>query len=179
MNWSEFLNIVLKIFVFPVIGICLTQLVNFIKIKSNELITKTESEVLQKYIRMANETVAACVVATNQTFVDALKEQGKFDKEAQLEAFEKTKKAVLAILTDDAIVYLTNAVGDIDTYLTQLIEAQVKVNKTVLSHPMPPYVTGVATAGEIEPKDDDFVTTDEDPDVLKIITDSPDNIANE
>lgn len=106
MNWSEFLDIVLKIFIIPVIGILGTTLVAFIKAKSQELILKTKSATVAKYIRMAQETVTACVIATNQTFVDVLKKQGKFDKAAQQEAFERTKSAVLSILSADAIAYL-------------------------------------------------------------------------
>lgn len=129
MNWSEFLTIVLKVFIIPVIGILGTTLVAFIKAKSQELILKSKSETTAKYIRMAQETVTACVIATNQTFVNVLKEQGKFDKAAQVEAFERTKAAVLAILTADAIAYLQEAVGDLDTYLTSLIESQVNAHK--------------------------------------------------
>lgn len=132
MNWSEFLDIVLKVFIIPVIGILGTTLVAFIKAKSQELILKTKSETVAKYIRMAQETVTACVIATNQTFVDVLKKQGKFDKAAQQEAFERTKSAVLSILSADAIAYLQEAVGDIDVYLTSLIEAQVNANKILL-----------------------------------------------
>ncbi len=130
MNWSEFLDIVLKVFIIPVIGILGTTLVAFIKVKSQELILKSKSETAAKYIRMAQETVTACVIATNQTFVNVLKEQGKFDKEAQIEAFERTKSAVLTILTADAIAYLQEAVGDLDTYLTSLIESQVNAHKS-------------------------------------------------
>lgn len=133
MNWSEFLDIVLKVFIIPVIGILGTTLVAFIKAKSQELILKTKSETTAKYIRMAQETVTACVIATNQTFVDVLKKQGKFDKAAQQEAFERTKSAVLSILSADAIAYLNEAVGDIEVYLTSLIEAQVNVNKALIS----------------------------------------------
>lgn len=131
MEWSEFLNILIKVVIIPLLGVLSTFLVNFIKAKSNEAIARTDSEVLARYIRMAQETVSACVVATNQTFVDTLKVHGMFDKEAQEEALRRTKEAVMNILSHDAIEYLTTAVGDLDVYLNSLIEAQVKVNKTV------------------------------------------------
>ena len=35
-------------------------------------------------------TVIDCVIATNQTYVDALKAEGKFDADAHREAFKKT-----------------------------------------------------------------------------------------
>ena len=71
------------------------------------------------------ETVRTCVVATNQTYVNALKEQGKFDLEAQKEAFKKTYEAVMAILSEDAVKYLTEYYGDFTSQLTELIECEV------------------------------------------------------
>lgn len=132
MSWTEFLDVIIRVVIIPLIGVLGAHLVAFIKAKSQELINKNESATIAKYIRMAQETVTACVVATNQTFVDVLKQEGKFDQAAQKEAFERTKEAVWAILSEDAIHYLTEAVGDIDAYLATLIEAQVKVNKAVL-----------------------------------------------
>ena len=41
-----------------------------------------------------------------------------------------TKNAVMAILSDEAKKYLENAVGDLNEYITQQIEATVKVNKS-------------------------------------------------
>ena len=79
---------------------------------------------------MLSETITKCVIATNQTYVDNLKAQGAFDMDAQKIAFQKTYDAVLIILADDAKNYLTNIVGDFNTYLTQLIEAEVKGMKT-------------------------------------------------
>ena len=74
-------------------------------------------------------TIENCVIATNQTYVEALKAAGKFDAEAQKTAFNMTKNAVMAILSDEAKKYLETAVGDLNEYITQQIEAAVNVNK--------------------------------------------------
>ena len=42
---------------------------------------------LNKYLKMLSETITKCVIATNQTYVETLKKQGKFDEEAQKIAF--------------------------------------------------------------------------------------------
>ena len=86
-------------------------------------------EVAQKYTEMITETIVNCVIATNQTYVEALKKEDKFDEQAQKVAFEKTLNAVLAVLSDDAKDYLREITGDINTYLTQRIEAEVNKNK--------------------------------------------------
>jgi hypothetical protein len=84
---------------------------------------------MSKYLDMVEKTVTNCVMTTNQTYVDSLKQEGKFDADAQKIAFDKTLDAVLAILSEDAKVYLTQIFGDLNVYLTNLIESQVKINK--------------------------------------------------
>jgi hypothetical protein len=78
---------------------------------------------------MLDKTITECVIATNQTYVETLKKEGKFDAEAQKKAFEETKNAVLTILSADAKEYLSNAIGDLQVYMTKKIEAEVKLNK--------------------------------------------------
>ena len=86
-------------------------------------------ELYQKYMDMLTETIINCVIATNQTYVDALKDKHAFTKEAQEEAFNMTYNSVLAILSDEAKIYLNEAVGDLDAFIRQAIEAQVKIQK--------------------------------------------------
>ena len=57
------------------------------------------NETAQKYTTMIFDTIAKCVIATNQTYVNSLKEQNAFDAEAQKTAFNKTMNAVLEILS--------------------------------------------------------------------------------
>ena len=78
---------------------------------------------------MLTETITDCVIATNQTYVESLKAQGKFDEAAQKEAFRLTSMSVIAILTDDAKEYLTTAVGDLEVFITKKIEAEVNNRK--------------------------------------------------
>ena len=56
---------------------------------------------------MLINTIETCVIATNQTYVDALKNKNAFTPEAQKEAFEKIKNAVLAILGEEGQKYLS------------------------------------------------------------------------
>ena len=55
-----------------------------------------------------------------------IKASGEFTPEAQKAAFEKTLHAVTDILSEDAKEYLTEAFGDLEAYITALIEATVK-----------------------------------------------------
>jgi hypothetical protein len=129
MNYVELVNEIFQVCIVPLLGILTTYLVKYITIKMEEIQVKTENEKMDKYLTMLTETITSCVIATNQTYVEALKKEGKFDLEAQKVAFEKTKNAVLGVLTAESQRYLTAAVGDLNLYISQQIEAAVNVEK--------------------------------------------------
>lgn len=123
MDWMNLLQQIFEVCIIPLLGILTTYFIVFIKNKSNELKEVTDNELYKKYIDLLQDTIVRCVVATNQTYVENLKNKNAFDKEAQEEAFKMTYDAVMVILTDDAKEYLNNAVGDLQLYVTKLIEA--------------------------------------------------------
>ena len=129
MNWMLVLEKIFELVVFPVLGIAGIYLTYLIKIKINELKQKSKDETVQKYLDMLNDTITSAVLATTQTYVETLKKQGKFDEAAQKIAFQKTYNVIMKVLTDEAIKYITTSVGDLETYVTNQIEAQVKLTK--------------------------------------------------
>lgn len=126
----ELLVQIVQICILPLLGILTKFLVDFLSAKRDEIKAKTDSEIADKYTDMIYQTVVDCVTATNQTYVEALKKEGAFTPEAQKEAFALTLNAILAILSEDAKDYIREATGDINIYLTNLIEAQVHANKS-------------------------------------------------
>ena len=129
MNYTEFITNIFQVCIIPLLGVLTTFLVKWLQIKSSELQIKMDNEVANKYMDMLTNTITECVLATNQTYVEALKQQNKFDLEAQQIAFDKTSEAVMAILTEDAKKYLESAVGDLELFIKQKIEAEVNLNK--------------------------------------------------
>ena len=130
------LSSIFEVCIIPLLGVLTAFAVAFLKAKKEEILakiatnkTQEEKDLAAKYLDMVEKTVANCVIATTQTYVDSLKREGKFDADAQKVAFDKTMNAVLAILTDEAKNYLTQIFGDLNIYLTNLIESQVKINK--------------------------------------------------
>lgn len=125
-------EIIIQIFqlcIIPLLGILTKYLVDYLNVKRDELNAKTENETAEKYTTMIFDTITKCVIATNQTYVNSLKEQNAFDAEAQKTAFNKTMNAVLEILSEDAKQYIIETTGDLNTYLTNLIEAEVNKNR--------------------------------------------------
>ena len=129
MEWMVILQQVFELCIIPLLVIVTFYIVQFIKTKTEELNANNSNEILSKYVEMLSNTICECVIATNQTYVDSLKAQGKFDAEAQKKAFEMTYNSVINILTDEAKVYLTSIYGDLTAYITNMIEAEVNKNK--------------------------------------------------
>lgn len=125
----EILQQIFELCVIPLLGILTTYLVKLIRKKNEELDAKVSKEVSRKYIDMLADTITDCVVSTNQTYVDALKEANAFDKEAQKKAFELTYNKIMNVLTEDAKEYLTTIYGDLEIYITTKIESEVKLYK--------------------------------------------------
>ena len=131
MDWANVLEQIFELAVYPVISLVGIYLTYLISVKISELKQKTKDETAKKYLDMLNDTISNAVLATTQTYVDSLKKQGKFDIEAQKVAFTQTYDAVMKVLTADAIKYLTESVGDLETYIINKIEADVKLCKSV------------------------------------------------
>lgn len=129
MDWVKLLQEIFYVCVIPLLGVLTTYLVQYLKAKGNQIADSTDNALASKYIKMLTETICTCVEATNQTYVEALKKTGAFDEAAQKEAFNKTKEAVMNILSDEAKKYLANIYGDLDQFIESMIEAQVKLAK--------------------------------------------------
>lgn len=125
----DFVSELFTIVLIPLLGILVKYFVNFVNLKAEELKEKTENDKYRKYITLLQNTIISSVTATNQTYVNALKEQDKFDKEAQIEAFRRTYAAVMSVLTDEAKECLNEAIGDLKTYIVNSIEEQVNEQK--------------------------------------------------
>lgn len=125
----EMLSDIFEVCILPLLAVLTGYAVQFIRAKSAETAARTENELAQKYIKMIEKTITDVIIATNQTYTNSLKEQGKFDEEAQKIAFQKSFDAIMAILSDDAKEYIISTTGDINIYLTQMIEAEVSKNK--------------------------------------------------
>lgn len=131
MDWTEILQNLFVIVIIPLLGLITKYMVQFFMVKNEEIKATTDNEIFKKYFDMLNKTITNCVIATNQTYVDALKDKNAFTAEAQKEALQKTYNAIMSILSEDAKDYLTNATGDLQGYIMNLIEAQVKENKSM------------------------------------------------
>lgn len=129
MNYAQLIADIFQVCIIPLLGVLTAFFVKWVNVKSAEIKTNIDDATLKKYMDMLTQTITDCVIATNQTYVESLKAQGKFDIEAQKKAFELTSNAVMKILSVEAQEYLSSAVGDLNAYITKKIEAEVNANK--------------------------------------------------
>ena len=129
MDWLNLLADIFEVCIIPLLGVLTAYIVKYIQVKSAEITKNTDNTLINKYTGMLADTISACVLATNQTYVEALKKQGNFDAEAQKNAFSMTLDAVMNILSEDAKEYLSEAFGDLNSYIASQIEASININK--------------------------------------------------
>lgn len=87
------------------------------------------SKFAQTCLQNAANAVFNAVQYVNQTYVDALKEQDKFDADAQRIAYNRALAAAKKALTQETITFIKETFGDLDSYLKPMIEAQVRSQK--------------------------------------------------
>lgn len=129
MNIAEMIQQIFNLCIVPLLSVGTAYVVTLVQKKKQEIDSKMNNEELSKYSDMLAKTIEECVIATNQTYVDSLKNKNAFDKKAQKEAFNITYEKVKALLTDDAQKILEEAYGDLTLYITTKIEAEVNMYK--------------------------------------------------
>lgn len=122
----EFIKDLLYILITAAVPVLTTYVCKFLYTKWTESKVNIKNEQIQDTLDKVTNMVLDVVQATNQTFVDSLKKNGEFTKEAAIEAFNKSKETVVKMLSDDAVTIITEVYGDIDVYLDTLIESIVK-----------------------------------------------------
>lgn len=103
--------------------------VYFIKKAAADAAAKTDNTLAQSYITEIANAVSDAVAATSQTYVDALKKDNAFTKEAQQEAAQKALTACIATISPAAQEFVEDAYGDLTAYLLTKIEAEVRKQK--------------------------------------------------
>lgn len=113
----------------PLVGILCTYGIAYLHKKMSEIQKNIHNNLFTKYSNMLLSLVETCVIATNQTYVDSLKEQGAFGPEEHDIAYHKTFDAVKALMTEEMQKVLSEVYTDLDFYISQLIQEQVNNNK--------------------------------------------------
>lgn len=116
------ISVVVTSIVLPLISIAGAKLIQFInsKIKNNKA---------ADLLTTATTIVINAVRSVFQTYVEALKKEGSFNKDAQIIALNKAKDIALTQMTDEVKEYLVATYGSLDSWLDTNIEATINILK--------------------------------------------------
>ncbi len=116
------ISVVVTSIVLPLISIAGAKLIQFInsKIKNNKA---------ADLLTTATTIVINAVRSVFQTYVEALKKEGSFNKDAQIIALNKAKDIALTQMTDEVKNYLVTTYGSLDSWLDTNIEATINILK--------------------------------------------------
>ena len=117
-------NILIPLLI-TIITICVCTMTSKIAKNAAESAPSKYSEIIYGLENVVNKAV----ITTNQTFVNELKKQGKFDKEAMQEAYRRTYESIIASLSQSFFEYIDEEAVDIDALLKNMIETSVNWNK--------------------------------------------------
>jgi len=127
MSWNEVIMYIINTLFKIIISVAIPYGFNLIR-------QKMKNDVQKKYLNMFEKMVRDAVDRVQQTYVKNLKAEDMFNEDAQKHAFEMVKNDVLNMMNAEMKDVVMEAVGDFETYMTNLIESQVYNSKLGLSY---------------------------------------------
>lgn len=128
---NEILSNILMMVLVAVVPTISAVIVSAIKNVTNSLVEKSKSEITDKILIEISDCAQSAVLSVSQTYVDTLKAAGTFDDAAQKKALAMALAALTGSLTQSAKDFIVENFGDLTTYLTGRIEAEVKRQKLI------------------------------------------------
>lgn len=129
--WERFVVNLIEILI-PLIGLLITALIGlgiaYLQAKVQEIKHKAARDSLQAALAEAEYQAANAVKAVQQTLVDNFREaaeDGKLTDEEKQLALEAAKEAFLNSISVGALDTLKAAVGPVENWLAELLEAKV------------------------------------------------------
>lgn len=116
------ISIVVTTVVLPLITLGGTRLIQFLNQKIKDEKTRTIMTGLTSIIERAVRSVF-------QTYVESLKKNNTFNKEAQAKALDLATTEVKRQLTDETANFIKQTYGDVNTFITSQIEATINTLK--------------------------------------------------
>lgn len=118
------ISVVVTAVILPLISYAGTRLITWLN-------AKIKDENAKQQLTVATDIVTNAVRSVFQTYVEALKKNGTFDKESQKVALIKAKDEALSQMSDEIKDYITKNYGDLQTWLTTQIEATINILKNI------------------------------------------------
>lgn len=119
MDWESVLAELISTVARIVVALCIPYVAKLAK-------DKIHNDRINKYVDKAANVVNQIVDFVNQTYVDGLKKEGKFDKEQQEVAFEMSKDYAMRLINEESKKACIELFGDFELWLNSMIESSVR-----------------------------------------------------
>ena len=130
LDWNYIVGYVLASLALALLGYLTPKIISLFKAGIAWLKTKTNNEKVKTLLDMAGKVVEDAVIVANQTIVETLKKNGKFDADTAVEIKDQVVENVKNTLTQDekdAIAQTSSLV--LEDWIKQQIEVFVNKNK--------------------------------------------------
>lgn len=124
----EILMVLLKLVIMIVVPVATTVLTYLLKTYVEELINKNVQGETAEALKRGLDIITDSVNYVQQTYVDTLKKENKFSAEAQAEALEAAKNRAIELMNTDIQSAIESSYGNLDTYVTTIIESIIAKN---------------------------------------------------
>lgn len=112
------LSVTVTAVILPLITLLGSKLVNWIS-------QKAQNEASERLLSTATSIILSAVKSVFQTYVEALKKEGRFDAESQRVALNQALQISLSQMTDDVKAFIQSSYGDVEAWITTQIEATI------------------------------------------------------
>lgn len=127
--FKDILLILIQAIIVTAVPILIKFVIDLLKAKSGQIKDGTASDNIKNIIDTVTRIVSEAVLYVSQTYVDALKKDGKFNKEEQEIAFALAFDRIMLLIDEESKAVLTSVFVDLGLWLHTLIEATIKLNK--------------------------------------------------
>lgn len=129
MTFKEFIQQLMYLVITGILPFVTVYFANYVKSIIQKNSEKAENEQLQSLISYAGESISVAVMTVSQTYVDAMKKQGKFDAEAQAIAKQMAIDKAKELISKEMKSAIETVYTNFDAYLDNYIETIVRESK--------------------------------------------------
>lgn len=122
---NEVMNLIETLVLAPLIIAISSFLIALIRQQTSKIEEKIKDEKAKRMLEIAENVVSQAVATVSQTYVDSLKKDGIFDKEAQQQAFEMSKDKIYTLLTTDTLQAVKDNYGNVEEWINTKIEETI------------------------------------------------------
>lgn len=90
---------------------------------------RTDDARVLEALQMVEDGAKRAVTVTTQTFIDEIKKAGALTEDTARQAFDRAYAEVIMTVNEDALRIADKVTGDVHSYIRQLIEEQVHLQK--------------------------------------------------